>query len=157
MLIYTTDNRAICMSSSKQRHCVTLPLDTLNFTSGMNAPLSDISYHRAEEACLWKSLLLLRNDRSWIWTACRSAILPVGGLQRPCRNHFPHSGSWQVQRGSAYICRDQRKHVFHNMGPLIFNCLHQTHHFTISNISFINITDSPSFCYLFLSFVLSVI
>ena len=33
----------------------------------------------------------------------------------PC---FPHSGSWQAQGGPAYICRDQRKHVFYNMGPL---------------------------------------
>ena len=29
------------------------PLDTLNFTLGMNAPLSDISYHCAEEVGLW--------------------------------------------------------------------------------------------------------
>ena len=40
-----------------------------------------------------------------------------------CRDHvgvtcFPHSGSWQAQRGPAYICRDQSKRVFHNMGPL---------------------------------------
>ena len=38
-----------------------------------------------------------------------------------CIDHagfFPHSGSWQVQGGPAYICRDQRKRVFHNMGPL---------------------------------------
>ena len=40
-----------------------------------------------------------------------------------CRDHagiacFPHSGSWQAQGGPADICRDQRKHIFHNMGPL---------------------------------------
>ena len=40
-----------------------------------------------------------------------------------CRDHagivcVPHSWSWQAQGGSAYICRDQRKCVFHNMGPL---------------------------------------
>ena len=40
-----------------------------------------------------------------------------------CRDHagiacFPHSGSWQAQGGPAYIWRDQRKWVFHNMGPL---------------------------------------
>ena len=51
---------------------------------------------------------------------------PVGALFYQwvgCRDHsglvcFPHSGSWQVQGGPAYICRDQRKCVFHNMGPL---------------------------------------
>ena len=40
-----------------------------------------------------------------------------------CRDHaelvcFPHSGSWQAQGGPVYICRHQRKCVFHNMGPL---------------------------------------
>ena len=40
-----------------------------------------------------------------------------------CRDHagitcFPHSGSWQAQGGPVYICRDQRKRVFHNMGPI---------------------------------------
>ena len=40
-----------------------------------------------------------------------------------CRDHagitgFPHSGSWQAQRGPAYICREQRKRVFYDMGPL---------------------------------------
>ena len=40
-----------------------------------------------------------------------------------CRDHagiacFPHSGSWQAQGGPVYVCRDWRKCVFHNMGPL---------------------------------------
>ena len=40
-----------------------------------------------------------------------------------CRDHaglacFPLSGSWQAQGGPAYICRDQRKCVFYDMGPL---------------------------------------
>ena len=44
-----------------------------------------------------------------------------------CRDHvgiicFPHSGSWQAQGGPAYICRDQRKCVFPNMGPLRKGC-----------------------------------
>ena len=51
---------------------------------------------------------------------------PVGGPFYQwvgCRDHaglvcVPHSGSWQAQGGPAYICRDQRKHVFHNMGHL---------------------------------------
>ena len=72
------------------KRCYLTAGHTPNFTSGMNAPLLDISRERGEcfcgeEAGLWKSLLLLSNDRSWIWTACRSAVLPVGGLQRPCR------------------------------------------------------------------------
>ena len=51
---------------------------------------------------------------------------PVGALFYQwvgCRDHagiacFPHSGSWHAQGGPAYISKDQRKHVFHNMGPL---------------------------------------
>ena len=56
------------------RNTAILQLDTLNFTSGMNASLSDISYNRAEEVSLYKCLLSLRNERSWIWTACRSTV-----------------------------------------------------------------------------------
>ena len=51
---------------------------------------------------------------------------PVGALfyqWTGCRDHvgiacFPHSGRWQAQGGPAFICRDQRKLVFANMGPL---------------------------------------
>ena len=40
-----------------------------------------------------------------------------------CKDHagvicVPHSGSWQAQGGPLYVCRHQRKHVFHNMGSL---------------------------------------
>ena len=40
-----------------------------------------------------------------------------------CRDHaglacFPLSGSWQAQGGPAYICREQRKRVYNDMGPL---------------------------------------
>ena len=82
-----------------------VPLDTSNFTSGMNARLSDVSYHRTEEFCLCKWLLLLHNGRSWIWTACRSAVLPVAGLQRPCRTHLL-SSFWELAgsgRTSLYM------------------------------------------------------
>ena len=44
---------------------------------------------------------------------------PVGAPFHQWVGCFPHSGSWQAQGGLVYICRDQRKHVFHNMGPLI--------------------------------------
>ena len=88
---------------------------------GWAPPLSDISYHHTEEASLWTFLLLSRNDRTWIWTAYRSAVLPVGGLQRPCRTPLiSNCGSWRAQGGPVYICRVQTKHVFHNMGPLRF-------------------------------------
>ena len=54
---------------------------------------------------------------------------PVGALCYQwvgCRDHagitcFPHSGSWQAQGGPAYICRDQTKCDFHNMGPLEYD------------------------------------
>ena len=118
MLIFTTNNRAICVCSSERWHCETL----LSYRwTHLTSPRGWTLPSRTEEVSLWKWLLSLRNDRSWIWTACRSAVLPVDGLQRPCRIVcFPHSGSWQVQGGPAYICRDQRKCVFHNMGTLMF-------------------------------------
>ena len=51
---------------------------------------------------------------------------PVGALWYQwvgCRDHagiayFPHFGCWEAQGGPVYICRDQRKYVFCNMGPL---------------------------------------
>ena len=121
MLIFTTNNRGLRVSlwTMTLRNTAILPLYTQNFTTGMNAPLSDISYHRAEEAGPWTSLLSLHNDRSWIWTACRSAVLPVGGLQRPCRNCLLSSFLRQehtsptvgrlkclerLGRGQEYIC-----------------------------------------------------
>ena len=50
-------------------------------------------------------LFSLRNERSWIWIACRSPILPVGGLQRPCRNRL-FSSFWDLAgsgRTSLYM------------------------------------------------------
>ena len=46
-----------------------------------------------------------------------------------CRDHagitcFLQSRSWQAQ-GAVYICRDQRKHVFHNVGPFRVNHLYK--------------------------------
>ena len=68
----------------------------------------------------------------------RSTMLPVGGLQRP-----------------AYICRDQRKGVFHNMGPFklpVFvsrkgagNCLEASHFQTLKGFSgFITAVETQS-------------
>ena len=85
----------------------------------MDAVLSDISYHHAEEVGQRTSLLSLLYDRSWIWTACRITVLTVGVLQRTCRTCLL-SSFWELeaQGGPAYICRDQGKCVFHNIGPL---------------------------------------
>ena len=47
------------------------------------------------EAGLWTSLLSLRNNRSWIWTACRSPVFPVDGLQRRCRTRLL-SSFWEL-------------------------------------------------------------
>ena len=64
-------------------------------------PLSDISCHRAEEAGLWK----------WIRTAWRSAVLPVGGLQRPCRNHLL-SSFWKLIREDQFIYVETSENAF---------------------------------------------
>ena len=121
-LIFTTNNRAICVSSSEQRRCETL-----------------LSHH-------WT-----HRTSPWGWTP-PSRISPITVQRRPaydndsfryvtkgaeseqhvrvpcyqwmgCRDHagvacFHHYGSWQAQGGPAYISRDQRKRVFLNMGPL---------------------------------------
>ena len=95
-------------------------LDTPNFTLGMDAPLSDISNHRAEEVGLCKWLLSIRNKGAESEQTVGAPCYQWVG----CRDHagiacFPHSGSWQAQGGPAYVCTDQRKKCFlHNMGPL---------------------------------------
>ena len=100
------------------------PLDTPNFTSGMYTP------------CVGYLLSLCRGGRPLVMTLF---VITTGAeFEQPgapfyrwvgCRDHaviasFPHSERWQAQGGTAYICRGQRKHVFHNMGPLIaeFGC-----------------------------------
>ena len=88
-------NLRVLLWATTLRNTACLPLDTPNFTSGMDAPLSNISYHHAEEASPWTSLFLLWNDRSWIWTVCRSAVLPVGELQRRWRTHLL-SSFWEL-------------------------------------------------------------
>ena len=94
------------------------PQDTLNFTSGMNAPPSQISPITAQ----WRSAY--DTDFFRYVTKGADSEQPVGALFYQwvgCRDHagiacFPHSGSGQG--GPAYICRDQRKCVFYDMGPL---------------------------------------
>ena len=88
-------------------------------------PLSDISGERAE---------FFLTKEAYEHLSCHYAMTeaeseqPVGTLFYQwvgCRDDaglvcFPHSGHWQAQGGPDYICRHQRKLVFHNMGPLIF-------------------------------------
>ena len=84
----------------------------------MNDPLLDISYHRAEEAGLRNKLLLpLRNERSWTWTACRSAVLPVGGLQESLA--FLILGVGRLKEDQlVYYVETRENMFFHNMGTL---------------------------------------
>ena len=101
------------MSNFEWRHCNTLLSHCWTHRispRGWTPPLSDISHHRAEEVGLCKWLLLLRNDRSRIWTACWSAVLPEGGLQRPCRNHLL-SSFWELAgpgRTSIFMQRPKK-------------------------------------------------
>ena len=109
----TTDQyECLTLSENIAKHCY-LTAGHTELHLGDGRPHLRYLLSRAEEACLCKWLLSLQNERRWIWTACRSDVLPVDGLQRPCRNR-----SWQVQGGPVYTCRDQRKRVFHNMGLL---------------------------------------
>ena len=108
-LLQPTTVQFVCLALSNGivKHCY-----LTNFTSRINSPLLDISYE---------------NDSFHYVTTGAESEQPVGApcYQRVgCRDHagitcFPHSGSWQAQGGPAYICRDQRKCVFHNMGPLM--------------------------------------
>ena len=78
----------------------------------MNASLSDITYHHAEEVGLWKWLLSLKGAES-DQPVCHFSS---GWAAETMQESF--ASSWQAQERLAYRCRDQRKHVFHNMGPL---------------------------------------
>ena len=123
MLIFTTNNRANGVSSSEQQHCentAILLLDTPNFTSGMNTP-SQISPIIAQRR------LAYENDAFHYITTGAESEQPVGAPFYQwvgCRDHgeiacFSHSGSWQARGGPAYGGREQRKCVFHNIGPLM--------------------------------------
>ena len=80
-----------------------------------------LAHTHSEEACQWK----------WLFryvTKGAESEQPVGAAfyqWMGCRDHagiicFLHCGSWQAQGGPVYICRDQRKCVFHNMGHFKF-------------------------------------
>ena len=94
-------------------------LDTPNFTSGMNAPsrISPITAQRrpAYDNDSFRYVMTGADSEQPVGVPCYQWV--------GCRDYagitsFPHSGSWQAQGGPAYICRGQRKRVFHNMGPL---------------------------------------
>ena len=122
MLIFTTNNRAICVSSFERRHCETLLSHCWTHRTspqGWTPPsrISPITVQRRPAH---------DNDSFRYITKGAESEQPVGAPCYQwvgCRDHaaitcFPHSGSWQAQGGPAYICRDQRKHVFYDMGPL---------------------------------------
>ena len=122
MLIYTTNNRAMCVSSSERQYCETLlSYRWTHRTSprGWTPPsqISPITVQRRSD---------YENNSFHFVTKGADSEQPVGApyYQRVgCRDHagmacFPHSGSWKTQGGPAYICRDQRKHISYNMGPL---------------------------------------
>ena len=120
MLIFTTNTRAICTSISEQRQCETLLLyHWTHQTSPWDGP------PRISPITTWRRPVYVNNSFRYVTTGAESEQLVGAPFYQwvGCRDHagiacFPHSGSWQAQGGPAYICRDQRKHVFHNMGLL---------------------------------------
>ena len=108
----------LALSDDIVKHCCLTAGHTELHFGDEHSPLSDISYHRAEEA--------YDNDLFRYATKGADSEQPVGvpfNQWVDCRDHagiacIPHFGSWQAQRGPAYICRYQRKRVFYDMGPL---------------------------------------
>ena len=121
MLIFTTNRRAIYVSSYEWRRCETLLSHcwTHRTSSRGWTPPSRISPITTQRRPAYD------NDSFRYVTKGAEFEQPVGA---PCYQwvewdhagiaYFPHSGSWQAQGGPAYVCRDQRKHVFYDIGPL---------------------------------------
>ena len=121
MLIFTSNNRAICVSNSEWQHCETLL--SYSWTHQISppgwTPPSWISPITAQRRPAYE------NDSFHYVTKGAESEQPVGVPFYQwvgCRDHariarFPHFGIWQAQWGPVCICRDQRKCVFHNMGP----------------------------------------
>ena len=116
MLICTTNSRIICVSSFERRHCETLLSHCWTHRTSPRGwtPPSQISPITAQRRSAYD------NDSFRYVTTGADSEQPVGAPCYQwvgCRDHagiacFPHSGSWQAQGGPAFICRDQRKHVF---------------------------------------------
>ena len=121
MLIYTT-NRATCVSNSERRHCeILLSYRWTHWAAPLGwTPPSVISPISAQRRPVYE------NDSFRYVMKGAESEQPVGVPFYQwvgCGDHagitcFPHSGSWQAQQGPAYICRDQIKRGFHNMGAL---------------------------------------
>ena len=93
MLIFTTNNRAICMSNSEQSHCQTLLAYRTHRTSTRGwTPPSQISPIIVQKRPTYENLSFHYVTKG----------LPVGAVFYQwlgCRDHaglvcFPHSGSW---------------------------------------------------------------
>ena len=121
MLIFTTNNRTTCVSSFERQHCEKLSHcwthQTSHWWRTRPSRISPITVQRRQA---------YDNDFFPYVTKEADSEQPVGAPFYQWvgyRDHagiicFPHSGSWQAQGGPAYICRDQRKHVFYDMAPL---------------------------------------
>ena len=85
----------LALSDNIAKHCYLTAGHTKLYLWDERSLLGYLLSHHAEEASLWK----------WIWTACRSTVLPVGGLQKPCRNRL-FSPFWELAdsgRTSLYM------------------------------------------------------
>ena len=122
--VYLYTNGAITclvLSNDIVKHCCLSARHT-ELLLGDERPPSLISAIAAQ----WRSVY--DNDSFHYVTKGAESGQPVGAPCYQwvgCRDHagitcFPHSGSWQAQGGPAYICREQRKRVFYDMGPLTY-------------------------------------
>ena len=116
------------MSSSERRHCKTLLSYRWTHQTSLQwwTPPSWISPITAQRRPAYEHpyFCYVTSGAESEQPVCVPCYQWVG-----CRDHaglacFPHSESWQTQGGPVYICRNQRTHVFHNMGPLICSVLH---------------------------------
>ena len=118
MLIFTTNNRAICVSRSERQHCKTLlAYCWIHQTSPWGwTPPSQISPIIGQRRLAYEHLSF-----RYIMTGAESEQ-PVGAPFYQwvgCRDHselvcFPHSGGWLAQGGKVYV--DIRENVFSRYG-----------------------------------------
>ena len=105
-----------CLALSDVKHCYLTAGRTELQLSDERPPLRYLlSPGRGSRPMIMTPFVTSLRYRSRIWTACRSVVLPVGGLQRPCRNHV-FSSFWALA-GSGKT-RRLEKTVFYDMGHL---------------------------------------